>query len=187
MCTTLGHSSATEVTGLLRPRVGVSACLLGERVRHDGGHKRSEILADECAGLVEWVKVCPEVEMGVGTPRDPIHLVKIDSRTRLITVNTGLDLTSQMEAYARRRFDALNQLRLSGFVFKSKSPSCGLTGVAVSDGNGLIQQEGVGLFAAALQRRWPELPVEEDIRLADEAIRRRFFADVHVYHRRRQS
>src|SRR6185369_3930997 len=114
-----------------RIRLGISACLIGDEVRHDGGHKRDTYLADVLGPLVEWVKVCPEVEIGMGTPREPIELVNESGPIRLLTVTTRIDYTASMTAFAASRADALAAEGLSGFILKSHSPSCGLIGVKV--------------------------------------------------------
>src|SRR5688572_15507428 len=114
-----------------RPRVGISACLLGQEVRYDGGHKWNQVLADVLGPLVEWVPVCPEVEMGLGTPRETLNLVRVGGRTRVMTTRTAIDHTEAMEAWAQRRLDELGRENLSGYVLKSDSPSCGMLGVKV--------------------------------------------------------
>src|SRR5438552_4763645 len=110
-------------------RVGISQCLLGENVRYDGGHKLDRVLVETLGPLVEWVPVCPEVEVGLGTPREPMRLVGDLHEPRLITINTVVDHTDAMNRFAQQRVRELEALNLSGFVFKSASPSCGIRGV----------------------------------------------------------
>ena len=138
-------------------RVGVSACLLGEPVRHDGGHKRFDFLTDALGPHVEWVPVCPEMEIGLGTPREPIHLVEVNGTIRLRTVESRIDLTEKMLDYVDGKVERLAAEDLAGFVLKSRSPSCGVTGV----------ENGRGLFAAALVDHHGLLPVVEETDLAD--------------------
>src|SRR5437868_5305776 len=126
-------------------RIGVSSCLLGDQVRYDGGHKRDAFLIDALGPMVEWVKVCPEMEVGMGTPREPIRLVDGGGVIRLRTVRTGIDHTESMAAYAARRAEALAGERLSGFVLKAESPSCGVIGVKVHTAEGTSTPSGVGL------------------------------------------
>ena len=164
-----------------RPRIGVSSCLLGDEVRFDGGHKRDASLIDAFDPLVEWVRVCPEVELGLGVPREPVRLVAASAGTRMIAIHSGTDHTRGMEEYARRRVSELARANLSGYIFKAKSPSCGLHGVAVHDADGAVSYAGTGLFAAALRERLPELPVEDEARLADAEIREAFLARVRSY------
>src|SRR2546423_1752383 len=107
-------------------RVGISMCLLGERVRYDGGHKLDRFLTDVLAKYVEFVPVCPEVEIGLGTPREPIHLVEVAGEIRLRGVESDIDHTTAMRRYARRRVDELAKLDLCGYILKKDSPSCGM-------------------------------------------------------------
>jgi uncharacterized protein YbbK (DUF523 family) len=137
---------------------------------------------------VEWVKVCPEVEIGMGTPREPIELADEDGRIRLLSVTTRIDYTALMTAYAARRVDALAAEDLSGFILKTDSPSCGLTGVKVHITDGRSSRTGTGLFAQALLARFPDLPIEEEGRLADPQRRAQFLERVFAYqHQRSQS
>jgi uncharacterized protein YbbK (DUF523 family) len=165
-------------------RLGVSACLLGERVRYDGGHKREAFLTDVLGPHVEWVAVCPEVELGLGVPRPTLRLEGRVRAPRLVQESTGDDLGARMRGYARRRVRALERLELDGYVLKRGSPSCGLAGVPVHRVGG-APRAGRGLFAAALTARLPRLPVEEEGRLTDPALRARFLARVLARARRR--
>src|SRR5476649_546703 len=166
-------------------RLGVSACLLGDQVRYDGGHKRDAFLTDLLGPFVEWVKVCPEVEIGMGTPRESIRLMTEDGRIRLVTVKSGVDYTDRMEAYASRRLNELAHDDLCGYVLKKDSPSCGMTRVKVYAGSGPGRRSGTGVFARALLARFPDLPVEEEGRLQDHAIRENFVERVFAYRRLR--
>src|SRR3954463_11912079 len=166
-------------------RVGISACLLGDEVRYDGGHKRDAFLTTVLGPLVEWVKVCPEVECGMGTPREAMRLVDEDGRIRMLTVRTAVDHTARMTAYARRRVAELTDENLSGYVLKKDSPSCGMTRVKLYQGAGAPTRTGVGLFARALLERHPDLPVEEEGRLNDSRIRENFVERVFAYRRLR--
>jgi uncharacterized protein YbbK (DUF523 family) len=158
-----------------RPRLGVSACLLGEPVRYNAGHKRDDWLVDVLGRLVEWVAVCPEVEAGFGTPRETMHLVRNDAgQIALMTTETARDVTETMRTFADRRIDELARTNLDGYIFKADSPSCGIEGVR-------------GLFAAALMSRLPRLPVADERRLADPEARRLFIERVFTHHRARQS
>lgn len=158
-----------------RLRVGISSCLLGDEVRFDGGHKRDAQLIDLLGPHVEWIRVCPEVEVGMGVPREPVRLVRAGGDVRMITVSTSIDYTDAMRAWAARRAAALAAMDLDGYVLKSDSPSCGMDGVKLYDPESRSwSRDGVGLFAAALMAACPDLPVEEEGRLADPAIRARF-------------
>src|SRR3954470_139395 len=110
-------AAASEPTPVDRPiRVGISACLLGQSVRYDGGHKRDAFLSDTFGRFVEWVPICPEVECGLGTPRESMRLVRSADEIRLLTVKTGVDKTAPLAEYARRRIKALASEGLSGYV-----------------------------------------------------------------------
>lgn len=162
-----------------RPRLGISSCLLGNDVRYDGGHKRNEFLTGSLGPFVDWVPACPEVDIGLGTPRPPI-LLESDrvSGLRLVMPETGEDLTDRMTAYAERRIDALRTERISGYVLKSRSPTCGMEQVSVYDGKRDSGPVGVGLFAAILKRSMPHLPLEEEGRLDDPCLREAFITRI---------
>jgi uncharacterized protein YbgA (DUF1722 family)/uncharacterized protein YbbK (DUF523 family) len=166
-------------------RIGISSCLLGEEVRFDGGHKRDTFLTETLGRFVEWVPVCPEVEAGFGTPREPMHLVRSADGLRLLTVKTRIDLTLQLHQYATARVEQLASRDLSGYVLKKDSPSCGMERVKVYDANDVPARSGRGLFAARLLERFPALPVEEEGRLADPALRENFVERVFAYWRLR--
>jgi len=168
-------------------RIAVSACLLGEQVRHDGGHKRDDFVADVLSQFARLIPVCPEVEIGLGTPREPIHLRRDGDELRLVGVESGRDVTDAMNGYARRKLDELAALDLSGYVLKKRSPSCGSDPVAVHASDGSIVGAEPGLFARALRSRLPDLPVEEEDRLADPRLREAFLERVFAYHRRGRS
>lgn len=163
--------------------VGVSTCLLGEHVRHDGGHRRDAFLVDTLAGHLRFVPVCPEVELGLGIPREAIHLLRRGGDTRLVSVKSGRDHTDAMRAFARRRVEELAALDLSGYVLKTSSPSCGMERVALHLGDGRKERKARGLFATALLERLPLLPVEEEGRLQDAKLRENFIERVFAYRR----
>jgi uncharacterized protein YbgA (DUF1722 family)/uncharacterized protein YbbK (DUF523 family) len=167
-------------------RVGVSACLLGQEVRYNGGHKRDAFLTDTFGRYVEWVAVCPEVEVGMGTPRPPIRLERRGEEIRLVMPSTGEDYTDAMRVWADRRVAALAGMDLDGYVLKKDSPSCGMERVKVYPGEGAPSKDGRGLFAEALIARLPDLPVEEEGRLNDPLLRENFIARVFVHHRWRE-
>ena len=175
---------------LRRPRVGISRCLLGDAVRYDGTHTRDDALIGAFGRHVEWVSVCPEVEVGMGTPREPIQLVARPERVpsagaavRLIGVSSGRDWTERMHTWARERVQALIALNLAGYIFKARSPSCGIHSVPVHDGD--VERGGRGLFAQALIDALPDLPVEDEEGLADPLARTEFLQRVLSHHARR--
>lgn len=171
-------------------RIGASACLLGAEVRFDGQHKRSAFLTGQLAPFVTWVSVCPEVEVGMGVPREAVRLVRGDGdRARMLANDSGTDWTARMNALAARRAEELSAQNLDGFVLKSKSPSCGMERVKLFDAaetRAAPRREGVGLFARALMDRLPNLPVEEEGRLEDPRLRENFVERVFAHARLRR-
>jgi uncharacterized protein YbgA (DUF1722 family)/uncharacterized protein YbbK (DUF523 family) len=164
-------------------RLGISRCLLGEEVRFDGGHKRDRFLTDVLGPYVQWIPVCPEVEAGLGTPREAMRLIGDPEQPRLITIKSGRDHTAAMSTMSERRIPELQELDLSGYVFKKDSPSCGLSRVRIYPVSGTPNRNGVGLFARAFVKRCPLVPVEEEGRLCDPALRENFIERVFSYRR----
>lgn len=164
-------------------KLGISTCLLGEKVRYDGGHKLDHFLRDTLGPFVEWVPVCPEVECGLPVPREAMRLVGDPEHPHLVTIRTGVDHTDRMQAWASRRVKELAAEDLCGYVFKSKSPSSGLERVKVYGEKGMPEKVGVGLFAAAFTRAFPLLPVEEEGRLHDPVLRESFVERIFVMQR----
>lgn len=168
-------------------RLGISSCLLGAKVRYDGGHKLDRYLVDVLGAYVEYVPVCPEVEVGLPVPRDTLRLVEDDhGQVRLVFARTGEDMTARMDAWARQRIKELEAEDLDGFVFKSKSPSSGMERVKLYAKNGVPRKAGVGLFARRFMEHFPLLPVEEEGRLHDPALRENFITAIFVLKRWRQ-
>ncbi len=165
------------------PRLGISSCLLGEEVRFDGGHKRDDFLLNTLGRFVEWVPVCPEVELGLGTPRESLRLVAASNGPRLVAPRSGMDHTGAMHGWASGRLEELAALDLDGYVLKKDSPSCGLMRVRVYDRNDVPARIGAGIFARALLDRFPLLPVEEEGRLREPGLRENFIDRVYGYHR----
>jgi uncharacterized protein YbbK (DUF523 family) len=180
-------------TGIVRPRVGISRCLLGDEVRHDGTHKRDQAVIDALGPFVEWVPVCPEVETGMGTPREPVHLVMnavtsgagtgaTGTAIRLVGVQSGVDWTGRMREWAADRLRTLTALSLCGYVFKARSPSCGMRAVPIHDGDAI--RTGQGLFAHGLIGALPDLPVADEEMLAHPGAREDFLERVRRKHAR---
>ncbi|MDA8164780.1 MAG: DUF523 and DUF1722 domain-containing protein [Desulfobacteraceae bacterium] len=166
-------------------KVGISACLLGEKVRYDGGHKLDPYLAGTLGRYVRFVPVCPEVECGLPVPREAMRLEGDPGHPRLVTRHTRIDHTERMLAWAGRRVEELAREELSGFIFKSRSPSSGMERVKVSTATGMARK-GVGLFARELMRRLPLLPAEDEGRLQDPGLRENFIERLFVYRRWQQ-
>lgn len=164
-------------------KVGISSCLLGREVRFDGGHKRDAFISGVLSRWFEFVPVCPEVEIGLGVPREPIRLERRDGAVRVVgTRQPDLDVTERLRQHARRIVDSHRDI--SGYVFKSKSPSCGMERVKVYAGpGGVPTADGVGEFARSVMELWPDLPVEEEGRLNDPVLRENFVERVFTYKR----
>ncbi len=168
-------------------RLGISSCLLGAQVRYDGGHQLDRYLHDVLGEYVEYVPVCPEVEVGLPIPRDTLRLVENEEQqVRLVFSRSGEDITEQMEIWASARVKQLEQEQLDGFVFKSKSPSSGMERVKLYDRNGVPKKVGVGVFARHFMEHFPLLPVEEEGRLNDPRLRENFITAIFVLKRWRQ-
>jgi uncharacterized protein YbgA (DUF1722 family)/uncharacterized protein YbbK (DUF523 family) len=164
-------------------RLGISRCLIGDEVRFDGGHKRDSFLTDVFGRYVEWVPVCPEVEAGLGTPREAMRLVGDPQNPRLVTIKSGTDHTRALETLTTNRIAQLMELDLSGYVFKKGSPSCGIERVRLYNEHGIPNRNGVGLFARAFIEEFPLIPVEEEGRLCEPTLRENFIERVFCYRR----
>ena len=157
-----------------RIKLGISTCLLGENVRYDGGHKLDHFLSDTLGQYVEYVPVCPEVECGLGTPRESMRLEGHPEHPRLVTTRTRVDYTDRMTKWAEERVRGLEKENLFGFIFKSRSPSSGMERVRVYNKKGMPSMTGRGIFAGVFMEHFPRIPVEEDGRLHDPKIRENF-------------
>ena len=165
------------------PRLGISQCLLGDQVRFDGGHKRDRFLTETLGPFVEWVPVCPEVEAGLGTPREAMRLVGTPETPRLLTIKTQKDHTSTLKRFCHRKIQELKSLDLDGYIFKKGSPSCGIKQVRVYQHPSSPSRKGSGLFAQAFQKAFPLIPTEDEGRLNDPGIRENFIERLFAYHR----
>jgi uncharacterized protein YbgA (DUF1722 family)/uncharacterized protein YbbK (DUF523 family) len=163
--------------------VGISSCLLGDEVRFDGGHKRQRFVTDVLGDYVEWVRSCPEVGAGMGIPRESIRLVRSGGGVRVLGNRSDHDYTDDLDGYSERRVEQLVPAQLRGYVLKKDSPSCGMERVRLYDTNGVPARDGVGIFAARLLERFPNLPVEEEGRLNDPRLRENFITRIFTYDR----
>jgi len=165
-------------------KIGISQCLLGEPVRYDGGHKLDRYLRDVLGRFVQWVPVCPEVECGLPTPRESMHLVGDPAAPRLVTTRTGIDHTGRMRAWSEKRLAELAGEGLCGFVFKTRSPSSGMRDIKIYDETGKnVRHRGAGLFAGAFMDRFALIPVEDEGRLHDMGLRENFIERAFVFAR----
>jgi uncharacterized protein YbgA (DUF1722 family)/uncharacterized protein YbbK (DUF523 family) len=164
-------------------RIGISACLLGEKVRYDGGHKLDRYITDTLGLYFQWVPVCPEVEYGLAVPRESMHLVGDPASPRIVTVRTGVDHTEGMKKWAEDKLRQLEKEDLCGFIFKSRSPSSGIGGIKVYTLSGMPSNKGAGIFGGAFMRYFPLIPVIDDGRLHNPNLRESFIEQVFVYKR----
>lgn len=168
-------------------KIGISACLIGENVRWNGGHSRDRFLTDTLGMFVTFVPVCPEVECGMPVPRETLRLVGEPDTPRLVTSKSGIDKTEQMLEWAGGKLKALEKEDLCGFIFKKNSPSSGLLNVKLYNARGGVSKNGVGLFAKAFTERFPRIPVEEEGRLNDPRLRENFIENIFTMKRWRDA
>jgi uncharacterized protein YbgA (DUF1722 family)/uncharacterized protein YbbK (DUF523 family) len=170
----------------LKIRLGISACLLGKPVRFDGGHKLDHFLTETLGQYVEYVPVCPEVDCGMPVPREAMHLEGDPEAPRLVTVRTKIDKTRQMVEWAERRVAELEKENLMGFIFKTNSPSSGMERIKVYNEKNTVVRKGIGIFARMFMEHFPLLPVEDEGRLHDPALRENFIERVFALARWRE-
>jgi uncharacterized protein YbbK (DUF523 family)/uncharacterized protein YbgA (DUF1722 family) len=166
-----------------KPRIGISQCLLGDAVRYDGGHKRDNFLTDVLTPFVEWVPICPEVEAGLGIPREPMHLTGNLDSPRLLTIRTKVDHTATLKVFSQRRVQEIRADDLDGYIFKNNSPSCGIHRVKIYSEQDESSTQGKGIFSAMVHKAFPLLPVEEEGRLNNAVIRENFIEQLFGYRR----
>ena len=164
-------------------RILISSCLLGEKVRYDGGHKREPYLVETLGNFVEWVPVCPEVDCGLPTPREAMRLVGDPVSPRLVTSKDGTDHTEKMTSWAKRKLEELERVDLCGYICKKDSPSSGMERVKVYGDSGAPAKVGSGVFTKAFMEHFPLIPVEEEGRLNDPVLREMFIGKVFTLRR----
>jgi uncharacterized protein YbbK (DUF523 family) len=161
-------------------KLGISACLLGEKVRYDGGHKLDRFLTDTLGKYVEYVPVCPEVECGLGIPRKSMRLEGNPFSPLLIVTETGQDITELMVTWAEKRVIQLEEENLRGFILKSNSPSCGISKVKIYNEKSLSVETSAGIFAGILIKYFPFLPVQDELCFHDPGLRESFMETIIV-------
>ncbi len=160
--------------------VGISTCLLGKEVRHDGGHKHSRYCTQVLSKHFEFRSICPELEAGLGVPRPAIHLREYPDGMRIIETKGQADHTDAMQGFIDQVMPTLANLR--GYILMAKSPSCGMERIKVHNESGqVVRRDGAGMFAEALRAAYPLMPVEEEGRLNDNMIRENFIERVFAY------
>lgn len=167
--------------------LGLSTCLTGQKVRHDGGHKRDAFVMDVLGPFFSYVTVCPEVECGLPTPRESMRLVGDPASPRLVTGKTGIDHTERMHTWGKERLDDLAGRELCGYIFKSRSPSSGMARIKVYSQDGRPSPTGVGIWASMVMDRFPLLPFEDEGRLNDPLLREDFLERVFLIKRYREA
>ena len=167
--------------GLEKIKIGISSCLMGEKVRFDSGHKRNAYINGILANFFEFTTFCPEVEIGLSIPREPIRLVTLNDKVHCVgTRNPELDVTEDLYKSADEQQAWHRQL--CGYILKKGSPSCGMERVRLYKGD-VPDRIGVGLYAERLMKNFPNLPVEEEGRLEDPVLRENFIQRVYIYSR----
>ncbi|MDJ0842035.1 MAG: DUF523 and DUF1722 domain-containing protein [Acidobacteriota bacterium] len=164
-----------------KPNIGVSSCLLGEAVRFNGGHSRARFVTDVLDKVFNWVPFCPEMEAGMGTPREAVRLVGDEESPRVIGSNTGRDWTVEVRSAAEHFLRLPAARTLHGFILKKKSPSCGMERVPLYKEDGNKKGTSMGVFAAALKKAYPLMPMEEEGRLNDPRLRENFAVRVYAF------
>ena len=165
-------------------KIGVSSCLLGEKVRWNGDHKKDHYVSGVLANYFEYVSVCPEMEVGMGVPRETVALYGNLEKSRMISKKTQTDWTRPMKNYIKDRLKSLTHDDLCGYIFKSKSPSCGLGRIPVYSEFGSNKvRHGSGMFAQAFTKAFPIVPTEDEGRLNDPRIRENFIVKVFSFYR----
>ena len=170
--------AATELSR--KPRIAVSACLMGIEVRYNGGHKESRLCSRILSEYFDFIPLCPEAAIGLGIPREPIRLVGDPQRPRAVgSVHSETDVTQALADYGNRMAGELTDI--CGYIYMQKSPSCGLERVKVYQEGGRPAEDGRGIYAQAFCAQHPDLPVEEDGRLNDAVLRENFLTRVFAY------
>lgn len=162
-------------------RIGVSSCLLGEPVRYDGNHQQHHYISEILSQEFELVGFCPEVAIGLGVPREPIRVTLVGGHQRVMgTLDDSLDVTDALKRYAMEVSERLNTV--SGYIFKTRSPSCGLTNVEIYDIQGRCVGLGAGVYAQTITGLLPDLPVIDEEALMDAGELEQFISRVNEYH-----
>ena len=165
----------------IKIKIGISSCLLGKKVRWDGGHKHNDYITDHLGLFFTFVDACPELEVGMGIPREPVRLVKRDDEIHMVGVKTEEEWTSRIQRYSKAKAAAPEMSDLCGYIFKKDSPSCGVERVKVYGPSGVAEKKGQGMFFKAVSERHPLLPIEEEGRLCDIDLRENFIERVFAF------
>ncbi len=161
--------------------IGISSCLLGEKVRYDGKNKRDNSLIEQLEQIAELLPICPEVEIGMPVPRERLNLVGLPDNYRMIAEQSGKDWTTAMQKFSQDRILKSDFQNISGLILKSKSPSCGIKTTKIVDKSGLVTENGDGLFAAVVLKLYPSLPIIDELSLRDSYFFEKFINSVNKY------
>ena len=162
-----------------KPKIGISSCLLGEKVRYDGEHKKQPAILQAMTQHFELISICPEVAIGLGVPRETIQLIEVNKELVCLGSETKQDVSQRLIDLADQHH--LKHRQLSGYIFKRGSPSCGLSYVKLIK-NGHMQRSGTGLYAQRLRQNFPTMPLAEETDLASDSQRQAFIDAVFAYH-----
>lgn len=166
-------------------KVGISSCLLGNRVRYDGGHKRDTNIIETLGEYFDFISFCPEAETGMGVPRAPMHLVRRGKKILALKIdNHADDFTQQLENFSQEKHREISEL--CGFILKKSSPSCGMQAVCVyqdNDAAEIFEETGKGIFARSFKKQFPLLPLEEEGSLRKPVLRDNFIERIFDYHK----
>lgn len=173
----------------MKPKVGISSCLLGETVRYDGGHKRHSVLIDIIGPKVEWISVCPEMEIGLGAPREPLNLVGDSGSSMLLGFVSEKNWTLEMTEFAHQKIKTLKKLHLDGYIFKNNSPSCGINDVKLYRDVSLedFVLKGRGVFTKLFMEKFLDLPVTDEGKLSTVKDCCQFLQTIYQYQQNRDS
>ena len=180
--TSSSPSDKSTPAAVARPRLVISACLLGDRVRYDGDHKLDQLLTGALVDHVQWSAICPEVELGLGVPREKVQLEVAGEGVQLVAQQSRQDLTVAMQGWANRWSDSSQEEEICGFVLKSGSPSCGIEDARVWE-EGQFSRNGTGLFAATVMRDFPWVPVVTEKQLRHPGQLEHFLVRIFARHR----
>jgi len=162
-------------------KIGISSCLLGKNVRYNGENKLDRFIVKILGHYFSYIPICPEVECGLGIPRLPMRLEGNPKRPKLVITSTNIDITKKMLSWSKEKVHKLEKEHLDGFIFKSRSPSCGILDLTVYRKKKSPPKKGQGLFVKMFKDHFPLIPIEEGERLHDPELLKSFFARILIY------